>query len=154
MSMQVTSVNFSHFYSSKSRYIGMSTNLENICREILRIDTSIRFSGIANHLGSLVATAQRDNLVPLMTKDETSKYALQAVLRAAIREDFESKIGTLEYSIGKYKKLIRATVPIGFSDNNENKRYLLLSLDVNADVTSILEDKVLPLITANEKNLI
>jgi hypothetical protein len=89
-----------------------------------------------------------------MTKDETSKYALQAVLRAAIREDFESKIGTLEYSIGKYKKLIRATVPIGFSDNNENKRYLLLSLDVNADATSILEDKVLPLITANEKNLI
>jgi hypothetical protein len=29
-----------------------------------------------------------------------------------------------------------------------------LSLDVNADATSILEDKVLPLITANEKNLI
>jgi hypothetical protein len=131
----------------------MSTNLENICREILRTDTSIRFSGIANHLGSLIATAQRDNLVPLMTKDETSKYALQAVLRAAIREDFESKIGTLEYSIGKYKKLIRATVPIGF-DNNENKRYLLLSLDVNADAMSILEDKVLPLITAKENNLI
>jgi hypothetical protein len=154
MSTQVTSLNFSHFYSSKSRYIGMSKNLENICREILRTDTSIRYSGIANHLGSLVATAQRDSLVPLMTKDETSKYALQAVLRAAIREDFESKIGTLEYSIGKYKKLIRATVPIAFSDNNENKRYLLLSLDVNADATSILENKVLPLIAANEKKLI
>jgi hypothetical protein len=30
------------------------------------------------------------------------------------RDDFESKIGGLEYSIGKYEKLIRATVPIGF----------------------------------------
>ena len=128
--------------------------LESFCTEILANNQSIRFAGIANHLGSLIATAYRQGLVPLMTKEETSQYSIQAVLRAAIREDFESKIGTLEYSIGKYKKLIRATVPIGFIDNNENKRYLLLSLDVNADATSILEDKVLPLITANEKNLI
>ncbi|MFL6342576.1 MAG: hypothetical protein ACJ72U_13645 [Nitrososphaeraceae archaeon] len=48
----------------------------------------------------------------LMDKQETSHYAIQAVLRAATREDFESKIGRLEYSIGKYEKLIRATTPI------------------------------------------
>jgi hypothetical protein len=47
-----------------------------------------------------------------MDKQETSHYAIQAVLRAATREDFESKIGRLEYSIGKYERLIRATIPI------------------------------------------
>jgi hypothetical protein len=47
-----------------------------------------------------------------MDKQETSHYAIQAVLCAATREDFESKIGRLEYSIGKYEKLIRATTPI------------------------------------------
>ena len=31
---------------------------------------------------------------------------------SAKRDDFESKIGRLEYSIGKYERLIRATVPI------------------------------------------
>jgi hypothetical protein len=46
-----------------------------------------------------------------MDKQETSHYAIQAVLCAATREDFESKIGRLEYSIGKYEKLIRATIP-------------------------------------------
>jgi hypothetical protein len=47
-----------------------------------------------------------------MDEQETSHYAIQSVLRAATREDFESKIGRLEYSIGKYERLIRATVPI------------------------------------------
>jgi hypothetical protein len=41
-----------------------------------------------------------------MDKQETSHYAIQAVLCAATREDFESKIGRLEYSIGKYERLI------------------------------------------------
>ena len=87
-------------------------NLNGLCREIQQLDNSIRFIGIANNLGSLVATAYRNGLIPLMDKQETSHYAIQAVLRAATREDFESKIGRLVYSIGKYEKLIRATTPI------------------------------------------
>jgi hypothetical protein len=88
--------------------------LESFCREILANNQSIRFAGIANHLGSLIAAVYRQGLIPLMTKEETSQYSIQAVLRAAIREDFASKIGRLEYSIGKYENLIRATVPIIF----------------------------------------
>src|SRR5919202_3570029 len=87
-------------------------NLNNLCKEILQLDNSIRFAGIANNLGSLVATAYRNGLTPLMDKQETSHYAIQAVVRAATREDFESKIGTLVYSIGKYERLISATIPI------------------------------------------
>jgi hypothetical protein len=87
-------------------------DLNGLCKDILHIDNSIRFIGIANNLGSLVATVYRNGLTPLMDKQETSHYAIRAALRAATREDFESKIGSLEYSIGKYKRLIRATVPI------------------------------------------
>jgi tRNA 2-selenouridine synthase SelU len=89
-------------------------NLSVICKQIQQLDNSIRFVGIANNLGSLIATAYRNSLTPLMNEQETSHYAIQAVLRAATREDFESKIGRLEYSIGKYERIIRATVPIRF----------------------------------------
>ena len=81
------------------------------------MDNSIRFAGIANNLGSLVATAYRNVLTPMVNKQETSHYAIQAVLRAATREDFESKIGRLVYSLGKYEKLIRATIPIKLYGN-------------------------------------
>jgi hypothetical protein len=87
-------------------------NLNVLCKEIQKLVNSIRFVGIANNLSSLIATAYRYGLTPLMNEQETSHYAIQAVLRATTRENFEPKIGRLEYSIGKYERLVRATVPI------------------------------------------
>ena len=120
--------------------------LEGLCNKILHLDNSIRFVGIANNLGSLVATAYRAGLTPLMDKQETSHYAIQAVLRAATREDFESKIGRLEYSIGKYEKLIRATIPLPSKEDGSKFYYLLLSFDLNSNVTNVIENKVMPFI--------
>jgi hypothetical protein len=87
-------------------------NLRVISKQIQQLDNSIRFVGIANNLGSLIATAYRNGLIPLMDEQETSHYAIYVVLRAATREYFESKIGRLEYSIGKYERVIRATVSV------------------------------------------
>jgi hypothetical protein len=127
--------------------------ISDICKRILELDKSMRFAAIANNMGSLVVTTYRRGLVPLMTRDETSQYAVQAVLRAATREDFETKLGRLQYSIGKYEKLIRATVPILLSRNGdyESKFYLLLSFDVKSDAKSIIENKVLQYIEENEQ---
>jgi hypothetical protein len=113
------------------------------------LDNSIRFAGIANNLGSLVATAYRNGLTPMMDKQETSHYAIQAVLRTATREDFESKIGRLVYSLGKYEKLIRATIPIMLSSSKEDETksyYLLLSFDLNFNVMYVIENKIMPFI--------
>ena len=137
-------------------FSSIEENLNSLCKEIQQLDNSIRFIGIANNLGSLVATAYRDGLTPLMDKQETSHYAIQAVLRAATREDFESKIGRMEYSIGKYERLIRATIPIRlFSKDDESKfYYLLLSFDLNSNVMDVIENKVMPFIQKNkERNL-
>ena len=54
-------------------------DLIGLCKEILQLDSSIRFTCIANNLGSLIATTYRAGLTPLMDKQETSHYAIQAV---------------------------------------------------------------------------
>jgi hypothetical protein len=133
-----------------------SENLSHICKQIQQLDDSIRFVGTANNLGRLIATAYRNSLTPLMNEQETSHYALQAVLRAATREDFESKIGKLEYSIGKYERLIRATVPIRlFGCNDQSKfYYLLISFDLNFNVIDVIENKVMPFIKKNRENFV
>jgi hypothetical protein len=69
---------------------------------------------------------------------------MQAVLRAELREDFQKNMGTLIYSVGKYDKLLRATVPMVGA--NGQKYYVLISLDVDADAFNILEKKILPYI--------
>ena len=131
-------------------------SLNGLCKEIQQLDRLIRFVGIANNLGSLVATAYRNDLTPLMDKQETSHYAIQAVLRATTREDFESKIGRLEYSIGKYERLIRATVPIpirlfGKEDDESKFYYLLLSFDLKSNAMDVVENKVMSFMQKNKE---
>jgi hypothetical protein len=70
-------------------------------------------------------------------------------------EDFEIKLGRLRYSVEKYDKLTRATIPIPptgtTGDDDKSKFYLLLTLDTVSDVTSIIERKVLPQIERNQE---
>ena len=130
-------------------------HLNGLCKKIQQLDNTIRFTGIANNLGSLVASAYREGFTPLMNMQETSHYAIQAVLRAATREDFESKIGRLAYSIGKYEKLIRATIPIELSSSKEDdgskSYYLLLSFDLNSNVMGVIENKIMPFVEKNKQ---
>jgi hypothetical protein len=107
--------------------------------------------GLANNLGTLLATSYREGVIPLMTREETKHYALQAVLRAAIREDFVSKLGNLKHSIGTYDRLIRATVPVIKVDNLPAKFFLLLSFDIGANVKAVIENELLPYVDKNIK---
>jgi len=113
----------------------------NHCKHIRELDPLIRFVGIANGMGTLVATSYREQLNALMNEDETRLYAMQAVFRAEIREDFQKNLGTLNYSVGKYDKLIRATIPL--NSVNESKYYLLISFDIEANSIFIIEKKIL-----------
>lgn len=154
--------------SSSSSSSSSKDDVYILCDKVLRINAKIRFVGIANHLGTLLASAYRHNLVPLLTREETAHYVLQSILRSATREDFESKLGRQEYSIGKYQNVIRATVPMIYiedktqkenvviEDDGGNKRnkvkfYLLLSFDVDYGVQHAIETKILPFIDENRK---
>ena len=121
---------------------------DTFCRGVLERDHFIRFAAISNHLGHLVATAYRKDLVPLMTHDETARYSVQAAIRAATRETFETKIGELQFSISRYGRLVRATIPI--KSSGKNKFLLLLSFDVDAEADSIINKKVLPYVIENK----
>jgi len=122
--------------------------LESFCKGVLSKDHFIRFAGMSNHFGHLIATAYRESLVPLMTHEDTSRYAVQAAIRAATRETFETKIGELQFSISRYGRLVMATIPI--KSSGKNKFLLLLSFDVDAEADSIINKKVLPYVIENK----
>lgn len=124
------------------------TFFESFCRGVLEKDHFIRFAGISNHLGHLVASAYRQDLIPLMTQEETARYSVQAAIRAATRESFESRIGELRFSISRYSRLVRATVPI--KSSGKSKFLLLLSFDVDAEADSIINKKVFPYVIENK----
>jgi hypothetical protein len=118
-------------------------------KKILNLDPSVRWMGIANKFGVLLNAEHREGLEQLMTDEENEEYAALTVTRHKTRIKFQSKIGDLTYAVGKYEKVIRATIRI-----NEDY-FLLLTLDVDAkDYDSILVDRVIPLIKERKNEFV
>lgn len=113
-----------------------------ICSQVLQLDNSIRFAGLANHMGSLVVYELRKGLVPLLNEEEIQNNVMKAVLRMKTREDYESKLGDVVYTFALYKKVKRATIPL----DHPNLAALMVSFDMAADHDSIVMDKILPMI--------
>ena len=117
-------------------------SVKEICSQILQLDNSIRFVGIANNMGSLVAYELRKGLAALLDEEELQNYTLKTVLRMKTREDYESKLGDIIYTFALYKKVKRASIPL----RNPNLAVLTVSFDMAADHESIIMDKILPTI--------
>ena len=113
-----------------------------ICSEVLERDISIRFAGIANNMGTLIAYKLRKGLVPLLDEGEIQNSIMKSVLRMKTREDYESKLGDVIYTFALYKRVKRASIPLDHADF----AVLTLSFDMAADQDSIIMDKILPVL--------
>jgi hypothetical protein len=110
-------------------------------KDVLRLDPSIRWVGIADNTGVLLNAEHREGVKLLLSDEENEEYASNAIKRHKTRTTFESKLGKMNYALGKYEGLIRATIPIS------NKYYLLITLEVEAkDYDTIIIEKVIPFI--------
>ena len=99
--------------------------LQGFCEQILKTDYFIRSAIIVDHLGHIIASASRAGLVQSMSREEAERAAVQAVIRSATRDKFKSKIGDLLFSISRYSKEIRATIPLQQNSDLKNKSLLL-----------------------------
>jgi len=114
-------------------------HFESLSKEILKINSSLRWIAIADSNGTLLNIARRDGLEPLMTRQENQEYTLNAITRHKSRLKFEDKLGRLVYSLGKYEKLVRIVTPVN------NKYYVLLTVDVEEPhIDSLMREQIIP----------
>jgi hypothetical protein len=115
--------------------------LNSVCEEVLAKHSSVRWTGVVNKNGVILAQKARKGAKLLLSEEENEEYAATAIARQKTRGKFEAKIGKMVYAFGRYELLHRATMPI-----NENY-YLLVTLEVEEkNFDSIIMDKVLPVI--------
>ena len=111
------------------------------CEQLLNLDKSLRWLGISNKYGVLINVEQREGLKPLMTEEENEEYAAAAISRYRTRIKFQTKIGKLNYALGKYENVIRITIPIN------NDYFLLLTIDIKEkNYDDIIMKKIIPYI--------
>jgi hypothetical protein len=113
-----------------------------ICNQVLELDKSIRFAGVANNMGTLIAYKLRKGLVPLLNEEDLRNNIMKTVLRMKTREDYESKLGDVIYTFALYKRVKRATIPLDYPD----LAVLTVSFDMAADQDIIIMDKILPVL--------
>lgn len=123
--------------------------LNSFCSRTLASGNSVRWAGIVNKNGVILAQQTRHGLKLLLTDEENENYAATAIARQRTRGKFETKIGKMHYAFGRYEKLHRATIPIS------EDYYLLVTLDIQErNFDSIIMDKILPLIAAEQSRFI
>lgn len=130
-----------------------SAYLIDFCEKIQSLDGAIRFVGIADYAGVLVASFYRQGLMPLMDKKETAEYALQTVFRARTRGGFRPQLGEQRYAATVYEKLVRATLTIAHPEVEHHNLYLLASLDIGSQYPGVFDDKIIPFIEKNKSSL-
>jgi hypothetical protein len=117
-----------------------------LCDQILKLNSSIRFVGIADETGSLLSISERKALTPLLNYEETEQYAIAAATRQYTRVRWQYNLGKVDYTCSIYEKLIRANIPI--TDSNNRLAYvILLTFDIGTDnFHQIMTKKIIPLI--------
>ena len=111
--------------------------------ELLNLDNSLRWIGISNKYGVLINVEQRKDLEPLMSEEESEEYAAAAVSRYRTRVKFQTKIGKLNYAVGRYENVTRITIPIS------NDYFLLLTIDKEKNYDDMVKEKIIPFINRN-----
>jgi hypothetical protein len=75
---------------------------QKICDKVISLDSSIRFAGIADEDGKLLATSERKGLRPLLTPEERAQYAITAATRQYTRLRWEYLLGKINYASSHY----------------------------------------------------
>jgi hypothetical protein len=95
------------------------------CQTIIKIDPSIRYFGIADGHGHILAAAERPGL-----------------------------LGKINYTCSHYDRLLRSTIPIT-DDANHLLYVLIFTFDVTTEnFHEIITQKIIPLVDKNIENFI
>lgn len=127
----------------------INTNYCNLCRQILDLDPSIRFAAVATSDGKILATQDREGIKPLLSMQESALAIMQSLMRMSILRVFEQKLGKTIYSITACEKIESYYL---FNEKEEggndkySDSYLMVSFEKEANVESIINEKILPLL--------
>jgi len=104
-------------------------NLEQTCHKVLSIP-EIRFCGVINKLGHLVAGGFKDGIEPLESDEKRQISYMQMILDINMRREHDDSLGPIEYTATKRGKVVMISIPI-------SDKVVLISAEPNADAHQI-----------------
>jgi len=96
------------------------------CKKLLDYD-EIRFAGLINNMGRLVAGGFKPGISPLEDDAERKKMYMELALRVSMRKDFDHSLGPVKYAASRREKAVVLSFPM-------NSNVLLVSAEPDVDI--------------------
>jgi hypothetical protein len=85
---------------------------QRLCGTIFAISPNIRFVGVIDRMGRLVAVGMREDIESMERKENSSKLYIEFALRSEMRKDFDAEFGKTIYSYSEREKIKLASFPL------------------------------------------
>ena len=109
-----------------------------MCDAIKLIDPKIRFAGVINERGRLVAGGMKENVEPLESEKDDEMIFMELALRVKMRKEFDRQLGRVNFALASRERALAMSFLI-----NEDILYVVTEPD--ADYGS-LPKKILKII--------
>ena len=116
-----------------------------LCNDIFALSPKIRFVGVINKMGKLVAGGMRDGVNPLENKADSSKLYLGFALRSEMRKDFDAEFGKTIYSFSERDRIKLASFPL-------NDHILRISMEKEEHHFTLIEN-ILKMISTTQASM-
>jgi len=88
-----------------------SIKWDQMCDALLK-EPEVRFAGIIDKMGNLVAGKFKEGILPLEDKADRRKMYMELILRVSTRQEFDNSLGEVLYSASRRKKAVMMSFPI------------------------------------------
>lgn len=111
-----------------------------ICESVLLVDPKIRFAGVINERGRLVAGGMRENVEPLESEKDDEMIFMELALRVKMRKEFDKQLGPVNFAMASRQRALAISVLI-------NNDILYIVSEPDSDY-GVLPKKILEIIRA------
>ena len=111
----------------------MTINHNELCKKILELDSQVRFAGVANSKGEMIAGGHKENVEQILVDDEVGMSIHYALQKRDLYTNLAYKIGHEKSSITEYEKVTLISIPLN------SQELCLVSTEPRADYLKIID---------------
>ncbi len=97
-----------------------------VCDSVLAVDSKIKFAGIINERGRLVAGGMRPNVEPLESEKDDEMIFMELALRVKMRKEFDKQLGPVNFAMASRERALAISANI-----NDDILYVVAESDAD-----------------------
>ena len=111
----------------------MSINYDELSKQVLDLDSQVRFAGVVNNKGVIIAGGQKENIERFLSDDDVKMSIHYAIQKREHYTNLAYKIGHEISSISEFSKVTMISIPINSSE------LFLVSTEPRANYLKIID---------------